>query len=399
MSTVRLYKSARQKREIGFWLIYTLSVIFSLHGTITMYSSSTYMEQFTSTTVIGALYTISSCLSVLAFLFIARVLQQVGNVKLTLWLALFEIASLLILGATTAPAIAIVAFVLYMIINPLLYLTIDIFSETLIGSNETGTGSKRGLTLTLMSTASVLGPLLMGLIVGGNDDNLHHTYYAAAGVFFVFIILILTRFRDFEDPQYKELKVLTALHSFWQHHDVRFVFLGQLLLQIFFSWAVIYIPLYLATVVGFSWETIGAITAVGLAAYVFLEWPIGYLADTRWGEKEMMAIGFLIISLTVAAVSFMATAPIIAWMGLMFMNRAGASLVEATGESYFFKHTTGSDANIMSFFRLTRPLGTIFGALLGSVTLLFLPFELSFVVLALCMLPGIYFSSLITDTR
>ena len=95
----------------------------------------------------------------------------------------------------------------------------------------------------------------------------------------------------------------------------------------------------------------------------------------------------------------MAAAPVLSWMILMFMSRIGASLVEATTESYFFKHTKGTDANIMSFFRLTRPLAMVIGSLLGSATLLYLPFELMFVVLGLMMIPGIFYTLSLKDTR
>tara|TARA_B100000745_G_scaffold271168_1_gene198400 strand:+ start:2095 stop:3168 length:1074 start_codon:yes stop_codon:yes gene_type:complete len=357
------------------------------------------MEQFATKEVIGALYTIGSALAVFSFLFISRVLRKVGNAPLTLILAIAEIITLLTLGFTNNGATAIVAFVAFLTLNPLLYLSIDIFSESLIGNNESATGSKRGLTLTLMSLAAVFGPLALGLIVGEDSGNLNNTYLVSAAIFSIFILIILGRFRNFCDPVYKEVKVLDALHNFWGERDVRNVFLAHFTLQIFFSWMVIYLPLYLATEIGFTWDVIGSIIAVGLFAYVLLEYPIGLLADKYIGEKEMMATGFLILAVTSSWISFMAAAPVIAWMILMFISRIGGSLVEATTESYFFKHTTGTDANIMSFFRLTRPLAMLVGALIGSATLLYVPFELIFIVLGFLMVPGIFFTIHLKDTK
>ena len=95
----------------------------------------------------------------------------------------------------------------------------------------------------------------------------------------------------------------------------------------------------------------------------------------------------------------MAMAPVTSWMLLMFISRIGGSLVEATTESYFFKHTKGTDANIMSFFRLTRPLAMVLGSLMGAVALLYLPFELIFVVLGFMMVPGIFFTITLKDTK
>jgi hypothetical protein len=39
------------------------------------------------------------------------------------------------------------------------------------------------------------------------------------------------------------------------------------------------------------------------------------------------------------------------------------------------------------------------GALLGSITLLLIPFNYAFLILGLLMLPGIVFSMLLKDTR
>lgn len=399
MPVHRHHPFSRPKAKPAFWLIYALSVIFNFHGLLVAYSNSTYMEQFATPEVIGALYTIGSALAVFSFLFISRVLRVVGNTRLTIYLALFEIAALLCIGLGLGPAITIVAFVLFMTLNPLLYLTIDIFSESLIGDQEGSTGSKRGLTLTLMSLAAVCGPLALAAIVGTDDSNLNTTYFVSAGIFSLFILIVLIGFRRFEDPEYQEVDALAAMHTFWLKKDVRNVFLAHFTLQIFFAWMVIYFPLYLATSIGFTWDIIGSIIAVGLFAYVLLEYPVGIIADKFIGEKEMMAVGFVIVAISSAAISFMTLAPIWGWMVLMFMSRVGAALVEATTESYFFKHTNGSDANTMSFFRLTRPLAMVLGALAGSATLLFLPFELIFVILGFMMVPGIYFTSALHDTK
>lgn len=385
--------------KIQFWLIYILSIVFNFHGLLVAYSNSTFMEQFATKEVIGALYTIGSALAVLSFLFISRILRKIGNGPLTLILAILEVLSLLTLGYTDHGPTAIIAFVAFLTLNPLLYLNIDIFSESLIGNNENSTGSKRGLTLTLMSIAAVFAPLALGLIVGENSNNLNNTYLVSAAIFSVFILVILSRFRHFCDPVYKEIRVLDAIQSFWDQRDVRNVFLAHFTLQLFFSWMVIYFPLYLATEIGLTWDKIGSIIAVGLFAYVLFEYPIGLLADKYIGEKEMMATGFLILAVSSSWISFMATAPVAAWMLLMFISRVGGSLVEATTESYFFKHTKGTDANIMSFFRLTRPLAMLIGALIGSATLFYVPFELMFVVLGFLMVPGLFFTINLKDTK
>jgi predicted MFS family arabinose efflux permease len=132
---------------------------------------------------------------------------------------------------------------------------------------------------------------------------------------------------------------------------------------------------------------------------VFFEYPIGIVADRWLGEKEMMLIGFIIIALATSWFVLLSGAHLGAWMLAMFMTRVGASFVEVTSESYFFKHIDGSSPNIISFFRVTRPLSYVIGALLGSLALLYVPFEMLFLILALLMIPGILFALALKDTR
>ena len=137
----------------------------------------------------------------------------------------------------------------------------------------------------------------------------------------------------------------------------------------------------------------------GQLAYVCLEFPIGRIGDLYLGEKEMMIAGFFILALTTASLSFIETSAIWPWALLMFATRVGASFVEVTTESYFFKHTRSSDAQIISFFRITRPLSYVVGALLGSLAILYLPFSYIFIVVGILMLPGVLFANRIADTR
>lgn len=385
--------------SIKYWFVYLLSVIFVYHTSIVSYSNSSFMEQYVTPTGVGALFTIGSALSVFGFVFISRMLRHTGNVLLTMWLVLIEILALLTLAVTNHDATAIVAFVVFLTFNPLIYLNIDIFSETLIGDEEYDTGKKRGLTLSLISLAALAGPLTMGYLVGDNVAELNDTYLLSAGVFSLFLVIVLLKFRRFQDPLYSEVKVVDTLQRFWQEPDLRNVLVVHFGLQMFFSWMVIYVPLYLATVVGMNWGEIGSIIAVGLFAYLVFEYPIGLIADRYIGEKEMMAVGIMLLAVTASWMSFMTTAGVAAWMMLMFVSRTGASLVEATTESYFFKHTEGSDANVISFFRLTRPLAIVAGSLIGSMALLYLPFNLIFVVLGIVLVPGIFFTMALRDTK
>lgn len=395
MSLTTLYHRPR----INYQLIYVLSIVFALHNSLVLFINSTYMERFVPPEVIGTFFMIGSALAVLGFLFISRVLRKVGNVALTLSLAITEIIVLIVLGLTSIPGVAILAFIIFLIVNPLIFLNLDIFSETIIGDDEESTGYKRGLVLALISVAAMIGPLAISPIAGPDDANLQYVYLVSAAVFSVFVLIVISRFGQFEDPPYHEAKVLSAIGAFWSDTNIRFALGSQFLLQVCYAWLVIYVPLYLATVIGLSWAEIGLAIAIGTLAFVLLEFPTGYIADRFIGETEMMAAGFLVMSFSLITMSLITTSSLWLWILVMFAIRVGASLVEATTESYFFKHTKGDDTNFLSFFRLSRPLAILFGSLLGSASLLFMPFQYIFLVLGILLLLGIYFAYRLVDTK
>lgn len=380
----------------SFAVIYVISVIFTFHTLLTAYSSSTYMEQYIAPSGVGLLYALGSALSIIFFLWLSPLLSRLGNTAVTLLFSVISIIALVFLGFGAMP---LIAFVIFLAINPLLYLNIDIYSENTIGGNEGETGSKRGLTLSLMAIASVCAPLTMSYIVGEDNTQLAQVYFLAAGIGAIFMFIVLLKFRRFSDPLYPRVKLHEVWRGFYNNHNLRGVVSAHFLLQFFFAWIVIYFPLYLSTVLNLSWSNIGYIIAAGLVAYVVCEYPIGVVADRYLGEKEMMVLGFIILALTSVSISFLAGVALVVWMLIMFLSRVGASLVEVTTESYFFKQVGSKDAQLISLFRITRPLANLCGALAGTVALIYLPFTYMFVVLGLLMLPGALLATTITDSR
>jgi predicted MFS family arabinose efflux permease len=167
----------------------------------------------------------------------------------------------------------------------------------------------------------------------------------------------------------------------------------------FFMMMVVYAPLYLTRDIGFTWADFGIIMFFAQLAYVVCEYPIGLIADKYIGEKEMMGFGFLVLIISTAWMSITAAPSILLWSIIMFTTRVGASLVEVTTESYFFKQTKSSDAQVISFFRVTRPLAYILGALVASLSLLYTPFNFLFLIFAALLVPAMFLTTSIVDTK
>ena len=226
-----------------------------------------------------------------------------------------------------------------------------------------------------------------------------NVYLLSAGTLIPIIAILIIFFSNFSDPTYDEIDVFAAIKTFWDNINIRNVFLANFSLQMFFMLMVVFAPLYLTRDIGLTWAEFGIIMFFAQMAYVILEYPIGIVADKYIGEKEMMGLGFLIIAISTSWISFTVTTSVVVWSTIMFITRVGASFVEATTESYFFKQTKSSDAQVISFFRVTRPLAYVFGAMIASFTLLYLPFNLLFVVVAAMMIPAMFFTIGIKDTK
>ena len=377
--------------------IYSVVLLLIFHSFLVSYINSSFIEQFVASTNIGPLYIIGSALTVLIFLFISYILRTVGNYRLTMWLLALNFVAVVGMAYADSFMVAVPFFLVHLVALTLLFFNLDVFMEALIGNNEGATGSRRGLLLALSAFIGAAAPLLSGFIVEANSFSF--AYILAAVTLVPVGAILTTHFRHFTDAPYPEIRIFDAFRSFWERINIRIVFIANLLLQIFFCFMVVYTPLYLATEIGFSWSEIGIILFTCQLAYVFLEYPIGYFADQRYGEREMMAGGFLILAISSSFLAAIASTELLPWIIAMFVTRVGAALVEVTTESYFFKHTRSTDAQIISFFRITRPLSYVIGALIGSISFLYLPFNFVFIVVGFLMIFGIILALKLSDTK
>ena len=383
----------------GFNAVYSALLLISLHWGIVLYINSSYLEQFVTHKTVSLLYVCGSLITMVAFLYASPLLSRFGNVPLAILLTVTEFLALIGMAFTNHVYLAVLLFVIHQAIAPLFLFNLDIFMEELIGEKEDSTGHRRGLLLTIMSLTAALSSLGMGKLLGTSIPDFTFAYVAGALILIPFLYIIITQFKNFKDPEYPHFRIAESIKLFWKHRDIRNVFFVHFLLQLFFTWMVIYTPLYLSTVLGFHWEHIGIILFMGLLAYVLLEYLIGFAADTYIGEKEMMALGFAVLAISTSWFVFLDESSIIVWMIAMFMTRVGASLVEVTTESYFFKHTHSKDTNLISLFRITRPLSYVIGALLGSLVLYSVEFNMLFVILGFLMIPGLFFAMALKDTK
>jgi len=258
-------------------------------------------------------------------------------------------------------------------------------------------GETRGIFLTVMSTVGVISPIIVGSILV--EANFATLYLIAAVVLLPLIYIVFRYFKKIKDNNFHHIHLTSGINTFLNDKNIRNIYLSNLMLQIFYTWVVIYVPLYLHNIIGFSWQQLGLMISIALLPFVLLEIPVGRLADEKLGEKELLITGIIIVSLSLISMSTIIEANFMLWTMILLLSRIGASIMEITTESYFFKHINASSQNLIGGFRTAGPLGLIIGPAIGSALLIFLDYRFMFAAFGLLILLGIKFASSIKDTR
>ena len=352
--------------------IYTIAIIgfiYTLHLVIPMYSNSSFLSMFADERTVGYIYMAGAAVSILGFLLIPSIIRKLGNYSVTLWMVLIQILLFWGLTTSTEPLLTVFFFIMQTAVIAIIGLNLDIFLEAY--TDNTNVGSVRGLYNTSLNASWVIAPLIGSMLINGNN-NYHNTYVAGLFMLIPLFYLIYRNFPRFKDPNYQHFSPWQLAKHIYKNKNWDKLFAANLVLQTFYAWMVVYSPIYLNKVIGFSWEDIGIIIVVMLIPFVLIQYPLGKLADKKYGEKEMMIAGFIVMGLSTALLAFIHTNNIAVWAIAFFITRIGAATAEIMIETYFFKTVSTRDAAALGVFRITRPLSYFTGPLLSIIGLMFI---------------------------
>ena len=405
---MNLLKTKKHKindwKKATLYVVYIISFLVSFHIALTLYVESLFLESILRdagfldpSKFIGLIYTGSAIFTIILFINISKVLRKVGNFPVAITFVFLEILALLILAFFNDNiTLTIVAFIIHLLAINIITFTVDLFIENF--SSDDSTGSIRGILLTTSSIAFILAPFISGLIITNGD--FWKLFFASGIIIAPTLILLIIKFHDYPDPEYDHAKLLPTLKEIWERKNIFHIFIIGFLLRFFYVWMVIYTPLYLHNVMGIpNNEIIGIIIPIAILPFVMFEYILGKLADTKYGEKEILIIGFIIAAVATFSVSFITSSNIYVWAAILFGTRVGASFVEIMSETYFFKKIDATDAYLIGYFRNVRPLAYLIAPIVATGVLFFLDFQQLFIVLAGFMLYGIVHASMIEDTK
>ncbi len=392
-------------------LILVSVLLLSFHFFFVYFINSTYISAIVGDTGVSVIYGIGAAFNILLFLKAPKMLRRYGLVNMTIGLAFMEIVALVILAFPIHPVLLLIAFFMHIAAAPLLIYCMDMFLEQ-YGPKEQ-TGSIRGMFLSIWNLPTVITPFIVGLILANTTnaadmaigakgmlaslrDAGYWKIYLISAIFLIpFLVILKSNFGKNADPAYPDVRIMDTFMHFLKHKNVFDVFIDRLLLNLFFAWSAIYLPIYLHEFIGFSWNQVGILLVMTALPFVLFQGRIGRMQDQRSQEKTLLIAGFLIMAIGSIMVPFLTAKSIVSWAILLFITYTGASMVEVSSESYFFKHVSPTNSGFISIFRMTRAMPYLVIPLAVAFILAFMPFNYIFLVLGLIMLLGIRYAFLI----
>ncbi len=374
--------------------IFIASIFFAFHYYFILYINSSFLETLVPRSMIGVIYALGSLISILGLIKLSSIIERLGIFKAILTLSIIDIASLGIIISTNNTFSNILCFIVYLSIPTLMLASLDTAIEDT--AEAVTMGKTRGIFLTVLATASVISPLVVGTMIA--ENGFKQVYLFSLFFLSIFLLILFISRNKFGKAKANSIKGFNSIIEFFSIPDIRRIGIINFTLQFFFSWMIVYIPIYLSTVIGFSWADIGIIISITLLPFVILEIPAGELADEVLGEKEMLIGGMIFMIIASLLIPILNKSDFVLWTLILLLGRTGAAIMETMVESYFFKKSKGKD-ELIEVFRMSQPLAFIAGPLVGSLLLLYVPFGYIFPALAVVLLGAMLPALRIRDTK
>ncbi len=376
--------------------VFIVSFILTISVALTSYVDSSFVESFTSPKIVGIMFTLASLLSLVYIANTPKILSKYGVLKTLTSVGIVYILSIVGLVTINNYHILQFFFLTYWVSAVAMYLSVDILLSHY--SKEGSTGGTRGIYLTVYNLAFLIGPFLAGILV--NTIYFKGVYITSGFLVACMLYYFVGKFKDVKMfPKETNFSLISNFLNVLKQKDLRNVYLVAMTLSFFFAWMTIYTPLYLFDQVGLSWQEIGVVFAVMHIPYVLLDIPWGKIADKILGEKEMMMAGIIIVGLCTISLGFITGKEVWIWACGLALTRIGASLIQVTTESYFFKKINKEDTGSISVFRNASPIAFLISPIIATIALTFTNRAGLFIILGIIVLCALIPSYKLHDTK
>ncbi len=339
----------------------------SAHFFLVIYIITPYLATFMPGSATGLVVSFGAIITLSIFPWMPKLVRKYGTRHLAIYFGLAQIGLLGILAVGPAPLATVILVALACATSPLISYQMDLLLEATVAKEE-ATGRIRTLFLTAGNIALVFAPLAIGVLLGTTEA--YWRVFAVAALTLIPFVLFMSLRPLPHGTGTTLISFAEALQCLLKDKDTRATITAHATLQFFYHLAPLYIPLYLHSVLGIPWSQLGWMLMIMLLPFVLLEYPAGWLADRKWGDKEIMVVGFILTGLSFAALALVTSdTTILVILAIITLTRVGASIVEATSEGHFFRRVSKNDDASVGIFRMTRPVAALVAPIVGSIIL------------------------------
>lgn len=347
-------------------LISLTSFILGFLDAFLLYILSSYFASISGEGMVGGFYFVAFAVVLWLLMHLQPLVHGIGSVRLLALLLSGLIASSFYLSLGSPSWIGAAVLLGYLVCNNLVWSVLDVLLEDF--STDQVSGRVRGFYLTILNLGLLLAPILSTKTLSA--AGYPGVFTVLAFGYALVLLIALIGLRGHKTAHLPRIAFGETLRKVVKQKNLLLIYAVSWTLEFFYVVMIIYTPILLLAQ-GFEWSAIGIIFTVMLIPFVVLQYPLGILADKRFGEKELLFVALVIMGVATTVVGFTRSTDIVFWAGLLFVTRLGAAAIEVLRDSYFYKQIVPGDTDIVAFFRTARPTANIFGA---GVSLLFLAF-------------------------
>lgn len=385
-----------KKKKRSLLPLYIMAFFLALSVALPAYIQSSYLGSYIGLSAVTWFFIISNVISVFTILLFPKFIRKFDSYFSAGIVSVIFILSLLGLGIASNVILLLISFIAMQVSMGLIWINMDLFVESF--SKNSTTGQTRTIYFTIINLAWIVSPSLSAYVMQLSDYRL--VYFVSALILAPFLVTFIFTARDIKHKVANQKnKISVTAVKMLKSKNLRGVFVLALLLNLFYNSAVIFIPVYLNKVIGFTWQDLGWMFSLMLIPFILVEIPAGIIADKYLGEKELFYLGFTIVIVCLSLFSLLDSHNPWLWAAILFLSRVGAALVEAMSETYFFKNVGAKDINKINLFRCSIPLGRVIGSILSLLMLIILPLRYLFVFTAIIMTSAFYYLSFMKDTK
>jgi MFS family permease len=375
-------------------LLSLLAFLIGFAESLLVYVLSDYFKVALGSDNVSIFYFVAYVIALIGLLNMHKIISWLGKSTAFFLFFFLQICTIAFLISVPPSILGIILLMAYIISNYLMLVIFDIIIEDY--SEDRKSGRIRGLHLTILNAGFILGPFLSTKLLSMFGFN--GLFLTVMCMNMAIFIIGLVGMKGINHKFMQKLTTRDLFKKIFVNADLMKIYAISFVLEFFYALMIVYTPLYLLSR-GMSWSQIGVVFTIMLIPFVVLEYPAGILADKKYGEKEMIIVGLLIIGISSLSIFFITGKSLWIWSGVLLSTRAGAALVEILRDSYFYKIIDGRDVDVISFFRTTRSVAYIFATAISATMLFFLPVRFVFLIIGFAVLAGLYPAFKLVDNK